>query len=115
MPAHGCARCIVRTRTLTPMLSLLLILLVGCGAPSEEEVAAKADEVVPRTQELVLLASFSPVAECRELAAEFAEQYDVARMPYDGLSPKAAMSKLEQLENGLGGFEKDLEKAGCSP
>lgn len=96
------------------ILGLLLISLVACGGPSEEEVAAKADEVVPRVQELVLEASFSPEAECRELAAEFAEDYDVAGMPYDDAGTKQAMSKLEKLEDGLDDFEKELEDAGCT-
>ena len=31
----------------------------------------------------MLEASFSPEANCRELAAEFAEDYEVSAMPYD--------------------------------
>ncbi len=78
-------------------------------------MAEKAEEVVPRAQELILLASFSPEAECRDLAGEFAEEYEIDEMPYDDYEPKEAMTKLEKLEDGLDGLEEDLDRAGCNP
>jgi len=104
----------VKTLLLTLIIGLSLVSLVGCaGEPSRFEIARKAEEVVPRTQELMLEASFSPEAECRELAAEFAEEHEVDAMPYDDEDAKDQMSGLEKLEKGLGDFERDLEKADC--
>ena len=105
----------VKTLLLTLVTGLLLVLLVGCGEPTPLEIAAKSDVVVPRTQELMLTASFSPETECRELAGEFAEEYAVDKMPYADADPKDRMSKLENLEKGLDDFEEDLEKADCLP
>ena len=106
----------VKTLLLTLIIGLSLVPLVGCGGePSPLDVAAKADVVVPRTQELMLTASFSPETECRELAGEFAEEYAVDKMPYADADPKDRMSKLENLEKGLDDFEEDLEKADCLP
>ena len=105
----------MKTLLLTLVTGLLLVLLVGCGEPTPLEIAAKSDVVVPRTQELMLTASFSPETECRELAGEFAEEYAVDKMPYADADPKDRMSKLENLEKGLDDFEEDLEKADCLP
>ncbi len=105
----------MKTLLLTLIIGLLLIPLVGCGEPTPLEIAAKTDVVVPRAQELMLEASFSPEAECRELAAEFAEDYEVSAMPYKDEDAKGQMSKLEKLEKGLGDFETDLDKANCLP
>lgn len=99
---------------LTTILGLLLIALLACGGASEDDAAARADEVVPRVKELMLEASFSPEAECRELAAQFAEDYDVAGMPYADSGPREALSRLDKLEDGLKDFEEDLEDAGCT-
>ena len=115
MPASWRGRGSIKTMLLTLIIGLLLIPLVGCGEPTPLEIAGKADVVVPRAQELMLEASFSPEAECRELAGEFAEEYEVAAMPYDDEDAKKQMSKLEDLEKGLDDFEKDLEKADCLP
>ena len=104
----------MKTLLLTLAIGLSLVSLFGCGGePSAFDIARKADEVVPRTQELVLEASFSPEAECRELAGEFAEEHEVDAMPYDDEDAKDQMSRLEKLEKGLGDFERDLEKADC--
>ena len=105
----------MKTLRLTLIIGLWLVPLVGCGEPTPLEIAAKADVVVPRAQELMLEASFSPEAECRELAGEFAEEYEVSAMPYDDDDPKETMKKLEKLDKGLDDFEKDLEKADCLP
>ena len=115
MPASWRGRGSIKTMLLTPIIGLLLIPLVGCGEPTPLEIAAKADVVVPRAQELMLTAFFSPEAECRELASEFAEEYEVDAMPYDDVGAKETMSKLERLDKGLDGFEKDLKKADCLP
>lgn len=71
--------------------------------------------MVPRAQELMLEASFSAEAECRELAVEFAEEYEVSAMPYDDEDAKEQLSKLEKLDEGLDDFEEDLKKADCLP
>ena len=114
IPTSGNGRATVKTLLLTLVVSLSLVTLFACGGePSRFEIARKADEVVPRAQELVLEASFSPEAECRELAAEFAEEYEVNAMPYDDEDAKEQMSKLERLEKSLDDFEKDLAKADC--
>ena len=105
----------MKTSLIIPVIGLSLFLILGCSGPSEEDVAAKADEVVPRAQELVSLALFSPEAECREFAGEFAEEYEVDRMPYDDSDVKEQMSKLEKLDNGLDELAENLEKAGCNP
>ena len=106
----------MKTLLLTLIIGLSLVPLFGCGGePTALDVAAKADVVVPRAQELMLTASFSPEAECRELAGEFAEQYEVDKMPYADADRKEAMSKLEKLEKGLDDFEEDLNKADCLP
>ena len=63
----------------------------------------------------MLTAVFSPEAECRELADEFAESYAVDEMPYEEYDHKEAMSKLEKLDKGIAEFEDDLEKAACNP
>ena len=105
----------MKTILFTPIISLVLVALLGCSDPTEEDLAAKADEVVPRAQELMIVASFSPEAECRELAGEFAEEYSVGEMPYNDYEPGEAMSRLKQLDKGLDGLEKDLEKRGCEP
>ena len=105
----------MKTSLIILIIGLSLFLILGCSGPSEEEVAAKADEVVPRAQELMLLASFAPEAECRELAGEFAQEYEIDRMPYDDSDVKEAMSKLNKLDKGLDELEEDLEKAGCDP
>lgn len=104
----------MKTLLLTLAIGLSLVSLLGCGKePSAFDIARKADEVVPRAQELMLEASFSTEAECRELAGEFAEEYEVDAMPYDDEDPKEQMSKLEKLEKGLDDLEKGLEKADC--
>ena len=106
----------MKTLLLTLAIGLSLVSLFGCGGePSAFDIARKADEVVPRTQELMLEASFSPEAECRELAAEFAEGYEVSAMPYADEDPKEQMSRLEKLDEGLDDFEEDLETADCLP
>ena len=105
----------MKTSLIIPIIGLSLFLILGCSGPSEEEVAAKAEEVVPQVQELMLTAIFSPEAQCRELAGEFAKEYAVDQMPYDGFDFKEAMSKLEKLDDGLDELEEDLEKAGCNP
>ena len=61
----------------------------------------------------MLEASFSPMEECREMAAEFADEYEVAGMPYDDEDAKGQMSKLEDLGKGLEDFEMDLEDSDC--
>ena len=48
----------MKTLLLIPAISLLLIPLFGCSGPSEEEVAAKASEVVPRAQQLLFDSEF---------------------------------------------------------
>ena len=48
---------------------------------------------MPRTQELMLEAGFSPEANCRELAAEFAEDYEVSAMPYDDDAKEVSASR----------------------
>ena len=108
-----CGRDTVKTILLIATMGLLLIALTGCGGPSEEDAAARADQVVPRAQELMLTAAFSPVEECRTLAGEFAEEYEVDAMPYDDAGPKEAMSKLEKLDKGLDEFEAKLDELGC--
>ena len=105
----------MKTLLLIPTISLLLIPLFGCSGPSEEEVAAKASEVVPRAQQLLLTASFAAEAECRELAGEFAKAYAIGDLPYDDASTREAMAKLEILDKGLDKFEKDLKQADCIP
>ena len=105
----------MKTLLLTLVTGLLLVLLVGCGEPTPLEIAAKSDVVVPRARELMLTASFSPDAECRELGGQFAEEYEVDAMPYDDAGAKEQLSKLQDLEKGLDDFEKDLEKADCLP
>ncbi len=105
----------MKTLLLTLIIGLWLVSLVGCGEPTPLEIAAKADVVVPRTRELMLTAIFSPDAECRELGGQFAEEYEVDAMPYDDVGAKETMSKLERLDKGLDGFEKDLKKADCLP
>ena len=105
----------MKTSLIIPVIGLSLFLILGCSGPSEEDVAVKADEVVPRAQELMLFAIFSPEAECREMADEFADRYEIDAMPYDDAGAKEAMSKLKKLDQGLDEFEEDLEKAGCNP
>ena len=101
---------------LTLIVGLWLMPLLGCGGePSRFEIARKANEVVPRAQALVLEASFSSEAQCREMAAQFAEEYEVSAMPYEEEDLKGQMSKLERLGKGLDDFEKDLKDAGCLP
>lgn len=97
------------------LICLLLLAVLGCSGPSAEDVEAKADEVVPRAQELILFAAFSPEAECREMAGEFADDHEIDRMPYEDLDLGEQMSRLEELDKGLGQLEKDLKKAGCNP
>ena len=103
----------MKTLLLIPAIGILIIPLFGCSGPSEEEVAAKASEVVPRAQQLLLTASFAADAECRKLANEFAKAYALDELPYDQASPREAMAKLEILDKGLDQFEKDLKKADC--
>ena len=105
----------VKTLLLIPTISLLLITLFGCSWPSEEEVAAKASEVVPRAQQLLLTASFAADAECRELADEFTKAFVIDDLPYDHASTREAMANLEIWDKGLDEFEKDLKKADCIP
>ena len=104
---------IVKALLFIPIVTLLFIAHISCSGPSEEDVVAKAGEVVPRTQDLMLKAAFSPEAECRELGSEFAAAYAVEEMPYYDDDPKETMAKLEELDKGLGDFEKDLEQANC--
>lgn len=99
----------MKTLLLTVLIGLVLVPFLGCGGePSRFDIARKAEEVVPRARELVLEASFSPEEQCREMAAEFAENYEVSAMPYDDEDAKEQMSKLEKLGEGLDTFEKDL-------
>ena len=48
----------------------------------------------------MLAAVFSPEEECREMAAEFAEEYEVDAMPYGDADPKDTMKKLEKTGQG---------------
>ena len=90
----GSGRATVKTLLLTLIIGLSLVSLVGCGGePTRFEIARKAEEVAPRTQELMIEASFSPEANCRELAAESAEDYEVSAMPYDAAAKEVSASR----------------------
>ncbi len=104
----------MKTPLIIAIAGLSLFLIVGCSGPSPEEVVNKTADVVPRAQELMLSASFSPDEACREMAGEFAEEYDVDQMPYGGADLAEQLAKLEELESGLDQFEQDLEEAGCN-
>ena len=104
----------VKTLLLALVTGLVLVPLIGCGGePSRFDIARTAEAAVPRARELVLEASFSPEEKCRDMAAEFAEEYEVSAMPYEDEDPKEQFSKLERLDKGLDEFERSLKDAGC--
>jgi hypothetical protein len=92
---------------------LALSAAIACGGPSDEEVEAKAYEIVGRATPLMLAAAFNFEPECQRIVESFEPGAALDEDSRDEMSNSEAMAELEKMEKELDDFEADLREAEC--
>ena len=92
---------------------LMLGSAIACGGPSDEEVEAKAYEVIGRATPLMLAAAFNFEPECQQIVENFELGEALDEDARSELSNSVAMAELEKMEKELDQFEADLRDAEC--
>ena len=86
---------------------------IACAGPSDEEIKAKAYEVLGRATPLMLAAGFNFDEECQKIfnSLELGEALDEDSRSQ--MSNSEAMAELEKMEKELDEFEAQLLEAEC--
>ncbi len=91
-----------------------LVLAISCGGgPSDEEVEAKAYEVIGRATPLILSAGLNFEPECQRIFEAFEPGAAIDDDARGQMSNREAMAELEKMEKELDDFEAELRDAGC--
>ena len=93
---------------------LAMSLASACGSgPSDEEVEAKAYEVIGRATPLILSAGLNFEPECQRIFETFEPGAAIDDDARGEMSNSEAMAELEKMEKEIDDFEAELRDAGC--